>query len=402
MNDQTQPPGDASAGAADARRAQGGDGGAVRVLFTLDRAYLPMFSVVARGIFEHRDPRRDYELLVISDDLSPTDLDYVAPSTVPGPGQAGSFTYRLVSLDKDSPLLEGARPGEGFPIQVLFRLLAPELLPDVDRVVYLDCDLVVLDDVAGLFDQDLGGALLGACVDPGMAGMVGGYGLSERERLTGELGMADPYSYFCAGVLLWDLARTREETDPASLVEFTKTHRLRFGDQDALNHAFQGERLRHLDMRWDVLYDSEGIRVSQIVPHAPEGIRKQYLQARRDPAIFHYAGPHKPWQRRVDGSPLFWQAARGSSGYEDLMALYSANMAAEKDSELMGKVWKTFDDLYFRASELERVQHDLHLRATRLEERCDELERRAQELAARRETLTGRVMSKVRGRREGQ
>lgn len=404
MSEQTLPPRDTASRAhsADAQESRPDVTRTVRILFTLNRAYLPMFFAVARGVFDHRNPERDYELLVMSDDLSATDLDEVAASTTPEPNQTGSFTYRLIELDHVIELLGGALPGEGFAVQVLFRLLAPQLMPDIERVVYLDCDLVVLDDVGVLFDQDLGGALLGACVDPGMAGMVGGYDLSERDRLTDELGLTDPYSYFCAGVLLWDLARTRTQIDPDILLEFVRTHHPRYGDQDALNHVFQGTLLRHLDMRWDVLYDSEGIRVSKIVPHAPEHIREQYLQARRNPSIFHFAGPYKPWQRRVDGSSLFWRAARVSAGYEDLLSLYAANTAAEKDTELMGKVWKTFDDLYFRTSELERIQHDLHLRTTQVEQRCQDLEQRVQELEARRRSLPEKLVRKIQSNRQSQ
>ena len=51
--------------------------------------------------------------------------------------------------------------------ETYYRLMAADVLPEEDKIVYLDCDIVVLEDVAHLYAVDMGDALLGAVLaDP--------------------------------------------------------------------------------------------------------------------------------------------------------------------------------------------------------------------------------------------
>lgn len=290
----------------------------VPVVVTLNKAYIPYFAVMVQSLFGKRDPSRRYEVLVFSLDIEEGDLEEVRAFTA-----CDGFAIRLVRIDEHRQELERIVPQESFTLETFFRLVAPYMLVGFEKVVYLDCDLVVLEDVGELYDTDLGDCLLAAAIDVGMAGMVGGYLPGERERLTG-LGIEDPENYFSAGVLVWSLEAFRREFQAHDLFAYAIEKTPRYGDQDTLNYFCQG-RVRYLDQRWNTLFDSEGIRVSQIVPFAPNDLQEEYRRARLDPAIFHYAGPIKPWRDRVDGSWLFWREARQSARYEEVLKnwLYS-------------------------------------------------------------------------------
>ncbi len=379
----------------------------VHVLAALNRSYVPIFGVMAQSLFEHRDPARSYEVIVLSLDVTDDDLRAIKVATTPRGDAGGTFDVRVAALDAFSAKIEQASPSPGFTREVFFRLLAPQALPDIHRAVYLDSDLVVLDDVAKIYDEDLRGAVIGACVDPGMAGMVGGYDPDELARLRDVVGMDDPYGYFSAGVLVMDLDAMRHELDGDELLAAAADPRMRYNDQDALNRLCQGGRVHYLDMRWNTLFDSEGVRVRDIVPHAPARIQQAYRAARKNPAIFHYAGPYKPWNRDVDGSELFWEEARRSPCYESVLGRYATSLVSESHKETFDKVWKTFDDLYFKSSEAERIQHDLHLRTSELERRVDELQRQVErleadnrQLRAEKTPLSARVINRVRAARD--
>lgn len=379
----------------------------VPIVATLNKGYLPYLEVMVQSLFAHRNPARSYEVIVASMDIAEADLDplrrFVAPdgSLAPAapdvsrpcddaPTRSGAFSVRLLDLSPLSERIAHVNLSEGFPREIFFRLLLPDAMPGCDRIVYLDSDLVVLDDVAKIFDTDMGDALVCACVDVGMAGMVGGYDPDAERRLRDDLGLADPYGYFSSGVLVWDLAAMRAAHPVDEMLAYLCEHSLRYGDQDALNHFCQG-RVHYLDQRWNTLFDSEGIRVSQIVPHAPQALQDAYAEARRNPAVFHYAGPVKPWYTDVDGSDLFWREARRSVSYEAVLRDWLVAEGGLEKGKLLGTIWKTFDDVYFQLSEAERIRHDLHERASRLEAQTSALQGQADELRRENQELRAEV-----------
>ena len=178
-----------------------------------------------------------------------------------------------------------------------------------------------MDDVSTLYDIELGSKYAAVCRDVGMAGFVGGYLPSEGERLRNQLCMKNPYDYFNAGVMVLNLSQFRKEISVEDIFSFVVENELRYNDQDVLNHICDGNVI-FLNMRWNTLFDSENIRVRDIASFAPKEFQEEYKSALADPAIFHYAGPEKPWKKDVDGSYYFWQEARSSALYEKALLSY--------------------------------------------------------------------------------
>ena len=104
----------------------------------------------------------------------------------------------------------------------LMRLVLPEILPDEDRVLWLDVDTIVLKDIGKLFETDLQDYSLAAVMEPTRGGR--------------------PFRYYNAGVLLMDLGRMRKWQ--AELVRIVNLRKMDFPDQDAINLRMQGEILQ--------------------------------------------------------------------------------------------------------------------------------------------------------------
>ena len=167
-----------------------------------------------------------------------------------------------------------------------YRLALPEL-SDVDRAVYLDSDLIVLDDLRPLFTTELGSSVVAAVTNTLYPG-VPFHGVSE-------LGLRSERDYFNAGVLLLDLEawRTRGVTDQIVASINTGLGGLAEGaDQHALNSVLWHERVA-LHPRWNAQNPLFELADRQL-PLAAEEIGV----ARRDPAIVHFIGPYKPWHHR--------------------------------------------------------------------------------------------------------
>jgi lipopolysaccharide biosynthesis glycosyltransferase len=158
------------------------------------------------------------------------------------------------------------------------RLLVPQMFRDTaSMALYIDSDLLVLDDLAPIWQTDLKGAVLGAVVDE-----------IDRHRNTGDPrfdGVPPVVNYFNAGVLLIDLKRWRDERiSERSLEYLVRNPRSPYSDQDALNVACDG-LWTQLDPRWN-FQNHCSTRISR-------------MSASDRPGIVHFVTGSKPWNPEV-------------------------------------------------------------------------------------------------------
>ena len=115
-----------------------------------------------------------------------------------------------------------------------FRLLLPELLPDYEKILYLDCDVVVRQDMGALYrNTDLEDNYLAAVYEAPIEGQA------ERIKALGCI----PGQYFNSGILLMNLKKMREESVSEKLLKACEKDYMEFPDQDALNQVCQGRVL---------------------------------------------------------------------------------------------------------------------------------------------------------------
>jgi lipopolysaccharide biosynthesis glycosyltransferase len=173
--------------------------------------------------------------------------------------------------------------------EAYLRILAPEVLPShLDRIIYIDSDVVVLDDLQPLWKINLGDNVLAAAPDyPRLPPVIA------PERRTA-LGIPQEWTYVNSGVLLLDLARWRRERLTQRLFDYIDRHgpALEFWDQDAIN-AVLHQAILVVDCRWNLqarMYRS-GRRAFPMEFQATR-------EARHRPAIVHFTGSEKPWLLR--------------------------------------------------------------------------------------------------------
>lgn len=160
------------------------------------------------------------------------------------------------------------------------RYLIPELLPDAERAVYMDGDVIVRRDPKPLHDADLAGSTLGAVrsrVAP-FAASPGGIAAWL------EAGIPSTAPYFNSGVLVMDLERWRSRQVTDRLTDYLHTYgaRVYLADQEALNAAVVGDWTQ-LDRSWNY------------VTHVAESFLQQPELEPSNPSVVHFAGRLKPW-----------------------------------------------------------------------------------------------------------
>lgn len=181
--------------------------------------------------------------------------------------------HALDQMDMFTDIAARMPESERFPSIVYARLLIDRLVGDgVDRVLYLDCDTMVRDDVKRLFDLDLEGNAIAAVRDISGAHITSGRDMRKNRDIF------DPADYyFNSGVMLIDVRRWREARIIEKMEELHQAGIMQriYYDQDLLNLTFKGQWLS-LSWRWNTI-DS--------VP-AHESL---------NPAIIHYTGDNSPW-----------------------------------------------------------------------------------------------------------
>jgi len=182
-----------------------------------------------------------------------------------------------------------------YPRVAWYRAVLADALPHEDRLLYLDADMLVLHDLEGLWETQLGdGHLLGAVCHPS-------YGTARIECL--RLGLPPHAPLLNSGVMLMDLARMRAESFASGIRDFVVgagRPELRYADQDAMNVVFAG-RWTAVDPAWNcmnviLLPFVSGASWDDDIHHETYVLER----AARSPAIVHFDGGKvmRPWHRR--------------------------------------------------------------------------------------------------------
>lgn len=176
--------------------------------------------------------------------------------------------------------------------ETYYRLLAQEKLPlSVERVLYLDVDMIVMGSLEEFYNQDFEGKLLVAC-----SCMKPGASAHRLEQLT----LPPDATYFNAGTLLYDMKGQRREIDPNILYEYPVLfyNQLDYGDQDVLNAVFYG-MTKFAPFRVYNMFDLFVCR------------QRDVERVMRHCRIYHFNGKGKPWTKNYWGlmSSLFWTYA---------------------------------------------------------------------------------------------
>lgn len=168
------------------------------------------------------------------------------------------------------------------------RLSAAEVVPrSIDKILYLDADTLVLDDLNKIWTESLGDNLLGAVADQGINNRF-----REVSAKDGKIGQNFKGLYFNSGVLLINLKLWREKDFGRKLRDFYSDFSSNFNypDQDCLNGCVEGRWMRLSD-RWNVLtptFYSEGKTTLKLS-------KSDYETLLSSPGIVHFTSDAKPW-----------------------------------------------------------------------------------------------------------
>lgn len=294
----------------------------VPIVFAANNVFAPVCAVAIQSILHHASEDNLYDIVILESDISEKNKKLIS-------ALADSMEHVSIRFFNAIPLVQNYTlvANEHITVETYYRFLIQEILPDYEKVLYLDGDLVCNRDVSELFRLDIEGYLLAAAYDPDVGGQINLQNSDTLRYLVHELKMDDPSAYFQAGVLLLNTKEMRLTYSLERWLAFASKW-YRYSDQDVLNRYCQG-RVRYMDMAWNMIIDCNNYRVPVVIHEAKGDVYQQYHESRKHPYIIHFAGFQKPWkQRGVDFEEEFWKYARNTPYYEQFLFSISVPPAA--------------------------------------------------------------------------
>ena len=173
-------------------------------------------------------------------------------------------------------------------IAAYWRYFLPYIIPNIEKIVYIDCDTIICDDIQKLYNIDIRNNFIAGCVDIAVNQCDFGDFKLAKDKLS--LFDFNEFSkYINSGVLVINIKKWKEERISEKLLDISKQNKFIFHDQDALNIICK-DKIYYLSERWNF--------TTHVAPEIYSISTQNNMQNRIlnwDIGIIHYPGKFKPW-----------------------------------------------------------------------------------------------------------
>ena len=261
----------------------------IPIFFSTDDNYIAYLDVALSSLIENASKNFKYRIIVLNTGLNPDNVALIKQRECP------EFSIDFINISCELESIKSKfKNVYHFSIVTYYRLFIASLFPQYDKVIYLDCDLVVLGDISKLYYSNIENNILAAAPEQ--------YVQNTKEfRLYAKKALGvDPDGYVNAGVLLMNLEEFRKNKIEEKFIELITKHDFDLLDPDQayLNYLCNG-KIKMLSNAWN----------KEPMELACDG----------EKSIVHYALYKKPWQYDdvIDGD-YFWEYAKSSPFYSKI------------------------------------------------------------------------------------
>ena len=263
------------------------------ILVTLDSGYIGPLCVMLHSLCRS-NPGEDLRVFVVHSSMTDEDFARIHASV-------NSAHCEIINTFVPKDRFPDLPCSERWPKEACYRIFAAHILPEeMDRVLYLDPDMVIINTLAELYATDIDDCYFAACTH-----MFEPMQIFSRIRLK----MSRESQYINSGVMLMNLDRLRREQRIDDVYAYVTANRRRLYlfDQDILNGMYHKktqyiEPLRYnLDEKYLKLYNMS------ILGKKKEKISNDWVA--QNTAILHFCGKNKPWKPDYKGdfARLFYE-----------------------------------------------------------------------------------------------
>ncbi len=296
----------------------------VTICFSSDNNYFPYLAVAIKSLIENSTPDKNYDIYILNTNINKINKDYLSEMLENKKNVSVKYVNIAQYLKKTGKFIFTVN--SHFSIETYYRFFIPSIFKNFEKILYLDTDMIILDDVAKIFEVDLGDNILAATNDTEVIRLLHSEKtLKIKKYFTEKLELKDSYNYFQAGVLLFNIKKMITENIQEKFIrKLIEVKHPIFVDQDILNSVCQGQTL-YLPLEWNVEWQTP-IFSKNPKKELPAEHYEKYMQTRKNPKIIHYAGIKKPWDEpQHELAEYFWKYAKETPFYDKILAKKTRN-----------------------------------------------------------------------------
>lgn len=271
----------------------------IPIVFAFDNNLAFPAAVCISSLLKYAKEDTFYDIFILHSSKEVISTEYL--DRVKSRFQRCRIQYRKVP-----DTFDGAFEIRGITTPAYYRLLIPEIIPEYDKVIYSDVDVIFRLDMSDLYlNYDMGDNLIAgvnnlAHLDKDLGNYYNGtLGLDERNVI-------------CSGFLLMDCKKIKEEGLMTQFISKAK-NQYKFQDQDILNITCHG-RIGMLSPKYSMLTyiyyaaDAKPLELRQVWPESEidEGLKTGNV---------HYNG-QKPWKAYCLNFDIWWESYRNSPVFD--------------------------------------------------------------------------------------
>ena len=281
----------------------------IPIFFTVDDIYIPFLGVCLESIIDHISSENLYVVKILHTNITEENKNKIMKY------QRENFDIEFVDLNYYiNQVKDKLYTRDYYTNTTYFRLFIPNLYPQYKKALYIDSDIILLDDIAKLYDIDMGNNLI-AGINDGVVQSIDVF----KEYVEKVVGVRSWKKYFNAGVLLMNLDELRKYDFQEKFLYILGTNKFKVAqDQDYLNRICKG-RVKIIDNYWNVM-----------------PVNKDVVKDENKIKLIHYNLCDKPWHCDVPFEKYFWHYAKKTEFYatiEEMKNNYSDEQK-EKDKEV--------------------------------------------------------------------
>lgn len=284
------------------------DGQNTPIILNFNDNYAKVAGALIRSITQFSSNDKSYDIFVLGNNLTSKNKNRLKELVKP----FSNFSISYIDMNKFD-LFKDIYVHAHFSKETYYRLYIPKIFSKFDKVIYIDADMIVQNDLNCLMHIDMLDHPVAAVQCYVMQMMMNDKVLSNLETGTlpadiyarNYLGMKNPSRYFQAGIIVMDINKLNELNFVKRAESLISDKDFWFLDQDIMNSIIDGD-VALLPYNWNTLHGNNSDNT--LDKKLPVELREKYVKAKNKPFIIHYAGDNKPWNNRhVYFSDVWWE-----------------------------------------------------------------------------------------------
>ena len=294
----------------------------IPIVFAADDNYINYVCVCIVSVLENANKNYNYDFYIVGEGLSTENKEKLSKiECLYKNAIIKTVNISSLSSSYDKSLFFSGISGN-YNISTYYRFFISDIFQNFSKILYLDSDMIILNDISKLYLTDINNYFIAATKDT----YVKVWRRIDKEfdsYVQHTLGLKSENDYFQAGVLLINITLfTKNKLKEKLFDKLKKVKTPKIVDQDILNSVLKGSVL-YLDGQWD--YDCN---LESMVKHNPNILIRNlnmkemsnHQIARNLPFIIHYAGENKPWKNPAwKFSDIWWKYAKMTPFYEEIL-----------------------------------------------------------------------------------